>query len=80
MSNPTSTPPAIPGGDDAKKALTAADVAKLFKRQVKSAGDDGKPTTKAVALKADEVLAFRDYGTHVVAVTTDGQKFSTAAD
>ncbi|GAP38778.1 hypothetical protein ISF6_5331 [Piscinibacter sakaiensis] len=29
---------------------------------------------------AEEVLSFRDYGSHVVVVTVDGQKFSSAAD
>lgn len=58
--------------------LTAADAAKRVKRTVQVADEDGKVTTKDLAIKASEVLAFRDYGTHVVVVTTDGQKFSTA--
>lgn len=57
------------------KELTAADAAKLVKRPV--ADKDGK--TKLVPVAADEVLSFKDYGTHVVVVTTDGQKFSSAA-
>ena len=35
---------------------------------------------KAVKRKAAEVLAFCDYGTHVVVVTVDGQKLSTAEE
>ena len=35
---------------------------------------------KAVKRKAADVLDFRDYGTHVVVVTVDGQKLSTAKD
>lgn len=59
------------------KQLTAADAAKLVKRRVVvSDGDAEKVTFKPVAAK--EVLSFRDYGTHVVVVTTDGQKFSSA--
>lgn len=66
--------------DAAKPAgkLTAAEAAKRVKRTVQVADDDGKLTTKDVAIKAAEVLAFKDYGTHVVVVTVDGQKFSSA--
>ena len=69
-----------PNADAAKPAgkLTAAEAAKRVKRTVQVADDDGKLTTKDVAIKAAEVLAFKDYGTHVVVVTTDGQKFSSA--
>ena len=35
---------------------------------------------KAVGIKAKDLLAFRDYGTHVVVVTVDGQKLSTKAE
>lgn len=58
--------------------LTAAQAAKLVFRDVPKMGEDGKPTgeTKKAAIKADEVLSFRDYGTHVVVVTVDGQKFT----
>lgn len=66
MSNPTPD----------KKPLTAADAAKAVRRPVTSEVD-GKVSTKLVAVKADEVLSFRDYGTHVVVVTKDGQKFSS---
>lgn len=60
----------------AAKELTKADAAKLVKRTVivpaEKAG--GEPTTKDVAIKESEVLAFKDFGDHVGLVTTDGQK------
>lgn len=58
--------------------LTAADAAKLVFREAPKLDDDGKPTGKLTRkpIDADEVLAFRDYGSHVVVVTKDGQKFS----
>lgn len=59
---------------EAKKELTAADVAKLVKRTVVEKAEDGTLTEKQVAVKVSEVLAFRDYGDRVVVVTTDGQK------
>jgi len=62
------------------KALTAADVAKRVKRTVVAQDEDGKPVQKQVAVAAKEVLAFRDYGTHVVVVTTDGQKLTDKAE
>lgn len=66
------------------KPLTAADAAKRVKRTVtevvEAKGADGQPVkkivTKEVAVKTEEVLAFRDYGTHVVVVTKDGQKMA----
>lgn len=59
------------------EAMTAAQAAKLVKREVPVLDKKGQPTgkTKLVAIKTDEVLAFNDYGTHVVVVTNDGQKF-----
>lgn len=54
---------------EAAKEMSAAQAAKLVFRPPAEA--DGKP----VAIKANEVFAFRDYGTHVVVVTVDGQKF-----
>ena len=68
------------------KELTAAEAAKRVKRTVVEYKDgkdkDGKPIkvekTEQVAITADEVLSFRDYGTHVVVVTTDGQKLTDA--
>ncbi|MBX3588845.1 MAG: hypothetical protein KF796_19610 [Ramlibacter sp.] len=74
--------------------MTAADAAKLVKRTVHvrepKTNRDGSPVTdsagkpqfkeydKFVAIEPNEVLSFRDYGTHVVVVTKDGQKFSSA--
>jgi hypothetical protein len=67
---------------DAKKepkALTAADVAKLVKREITTYGKDGKPNgTKEVAVTAAEVLSFKEYDEHVVVVTNDGRKLSGA--
>lgn len=66
------------------KQITAAEAAKAVKRPVlKTVVDkEGKPTgetrTELVAVKADEVLDFKDHGTHIVVVTKDGQKFSSA--
>lgn len=54
------------------KAMTAAQAAKAVRRPATVV--DGK------AVKTDEVLSFRDYGTHVVVVTTDGQKLNNAAE
>ncbi len=71
--------------DKAAKAMTAADAAKRVKRTVVTGYKDGKdddgnkikvPVTEQVPVKADEVLDFKDYGTHVVVVTKDGQKFT----
>lgn len=57
--------------------LTAADAAKRVQRIVLEAveGKD-KLREKRVAVAADEVLAFRDYGTHIVVATVDGQKLT----
>jgi hypothetical protein len=68
------------------KRLTAAEAAKRVKRTVIEMADgkdtEGKaikvPKIKEVAVAASEVLSYRDYGTHVVVVTKDGQKFSSA--
>lgn len=87
MSNPNEqtqpTPDAKAGGE---KQMTAVEAAKAVKRPVtelvdgKDAG--GKPAkvarVKLVAVSAEEVLSFKDYGEHVVVVTKDGQKFSSA--
>lgn len=55
--------------------MTAADAAKCVFRAVPIA-NKGVQTgeTREVAVKASEVLSFRDYGDHVAVVTTDGQK------
>lgn len=68
------------------KQLTAAEAAKRVKRTVielvdgkNEAGKAAKvPRAKKVAVEASEVLAHKDYGTHVVVVTKDGQKFTDA--
>jgi DNA-binding LytR/AlgR family response regulator len=66
-----------------KSEMTAADAAKQVRRTVVEPvlDDDGKPTgktkTKTLSVKVDEVLSFKDYGSHVVVVTTDGQKLSS---
>lgn len=69
------------------KELTAAEAAKRVKRPVTTMevigkDEQGQPitrqATKQVAVTAAEVLSFKDYGTHVVVVTTDGQKLTTA--
>ena len=64
----------------APKAIDAAAAAKLVKRPVlvPPKEKDGQPTVDLVAVKVTEVLAFKDYGSHVVVVTNDGQKFSSA--
>lgn len=83
MSDPKNPPKA----DKAEsRELTFAEAAKLVQRKVvelvDGKGEDGKPVKqrreKRVPVKADEVLSFRDYGTHVVVVTRDGQKLSSA--
>lgn len=63
------------------KQMTAADAARAVKRTVvETVEKDGekKLVTKKVAVAASEVLAFKDYGSHVVVVTKDGQKLSSA--
>ena len=70
------------------KELTAAEAAKRVKRTVVEYKDgkdkDGRPIkvekTEQVAITADEVLSFRDYGTHVVVVTKDGQKLTSTGE
>jgi hypothetical protein len=70
----------------AKKEMTAAEAAKQVRRPMTSYVDGkdkgGNPTKVAkvshVPVEAKEVLSFRDYGSHVVVVTKDGKKFSSA--
>lgn len=59
------------------KELTAADVVKVVKRRT-LVEDKGASRVVTSPLKASEVLSFKDYGTHIVVVTIDGQKFSNA--
>lgn len=61
---------AEPQKDPEVKEMSVAQAAKLVSRP--PVEPDGKP----IPIKAVEVLSFRDYGSHVVVVTTDGQKFS----
>ena len=56
------------------KEMTAAEAAKAVRRTV--VGKDG--ASKQVAVRAEEVLSFKDYGKHLVVVTRDGQKLSSA--
>ena len=66
------------------RQLTAALAAKCVQRtvieMVDDKGKDDKPTKvakpKQVPVTEDEVLSFKDYGTHVVVVTRDGQKLT----
>lgn len=77
MSDPNAKDPAAE-----TKKMTAAEAAKRVKRTVTELveGKDGAkvPRARKVAVEASEVLSFRDYGTHVVVVTTDGQKLTDA--
>ena len=61
------------------KELTAADAAKRVKRIITETVD-GKTREKGVAVQPEEVLSFRDYGTHVVVVTKDGQKLTSTGE
>lgn len=61
----------------AEKAMTADQAAKLVRRTVQ-VKDGDKLIAKQVPVAADEVLDFKDYGTHVAVVTTDGQKLTGA--
>lgn len=70
------------------KGMTKADAAKRVKRSVTTMVEtgrndkDGNAILKAkvdkLPVSADEVLDFKDYGSHVVVVTVDGQKLSSA--
>ena len=63
------------------KELTAAEAAKRVKRTVIDFGDGtDKPKEKRVPVASEEVLSFKDYSTHVVVVTRDGQKLSSSAE
>lgn len=70
---------------DKAQQLTAAEAAKRVTRTVYEQvdGKAGGKTVKTlrpklVAVQEAEVLAFRDYDTHVVVVTRDGQKLTDA--
>jgi len=66
--------------DTKETKLTAADAAKRVQRIVlEPAEGKDKFKEKRVPVSAEEVLTFKDYGTHVVVVTRDGQKFTGQA-
>ena len=67
-------------GETKETQLTAAEAAKRVQRIVLDLGDGkDKPQEKRVSVSAEEVLSFKDYGTHVVVVTRDGQKLTGSA-
>lgn len=72
----------MPDPKETPKEMTVEQAAKLAKRTVLETveGKDGekKQVTKKVSVSAAEVLSFKDYGGHVVVVTKDGQKLSSA--
>lgn len=70
----------------AKKEMTAKQAAAKVYRMVplienkkQKLNKDGVPVFKKQAINESEVLSFKDYGTHVVVVTEDGQKFTNQA-
>lgn len=72
--------------DTPAKQLTVVEAAKRVKRAVVKYEDskdkDGKPVrsakSKQVSVSAEEMLSFKDYGTHIVVVTKGGQKLTSA--
>ena len=65
------------------KMMTASEAAmRVVIEMLDGKGDDDKPAkvprAKKVSVDASEVLSFRDYGTHVVVVTKNGQKLTDA--
>lgn len=84
---PNTPDPAKDNGADKKaKEMTKAEAAKRVKRFIYGPVKSGKLDAEGkdvmeialiekVAVRADEVLDFKDFGTHVVVVTVDGQKF-----
>lgn len=58
--------------------MTVAEAARLVRRRKVIEAPGAQPRVIESAIEPDEVLAFKDHGTHVVVVTVDGQKFSTA--
>lgn len=92
MAENQSTPNAG-AGKAAEKAMTAAEAARLVKRKIverkpvmkngeQARDKDGaavfEENVRLVSVAASEVLSFKDHGTHVVVVTRDGKKFSSA--
>lgn len=67
-------------GETKETQLTATEAAKRVQRIILDLGDGkDKPKEKRVSVSAEEVLSFKDYGTHVVVVTRDGQKLTGSA-
>ena len=72
-----------PKDNSPEKEMTIAQAAKLVQREVQVLDKetrrpvikDGKPVTRMVGIKEDEVFAFQDHGHFVTVVTRDGQKF-----
>jgi hypothetical protein len=58
--------------------LDAAAVAAMVQREVTYRAAGAEPRVQLVPVHAEEVLDWKDYGSHVVVVTKDGQKFSSA--
>jgi hypothetical protein len=71
--------PAAMTAAEAAAAMTAAEAAGRVQRVV-DVREGALLVRKELPVEPDEVLAFRDYGTHVVVVTTDGRKLSSAPD
>lgn len=74
---PDSSAKAAKGGAVSKAVeLSAAEAAKVVKRERPVIGADGKPTgeTEAVAVTEDEVFCWSLRGETVTVVTIDGQK------
>lgn len=59
-------------------AMTADEACALVRRRVVLSAPGAQSRVIEQAITPDEVLAFKDCGTHVVVVTVDGQKFSSA--
>ena len=58
--------------------MTKAEAAKLVRRVVQEVGKDKQTVSKEVPVTEAEVLSFKNYGEHVIVVTTDGRKLRGA--
>jgi len=72
--SPDSESPENTSSDNKSDEMTAAQAAELVMRTIKVVGKDKKVTAEHVVVDASEVAGFKDYGDHVIVVTTDGQK------
>lgn len=70
--------------DEKTKAMTIEQAAKAVHRVVPKMKDgepvtnkDGKPVLSKEAVPVEDVMSFKDYGTHVVVITTAGEKLSS---